>query len=454
MIWIRGTGEVSAVALIAIGEYQLVIPVRVARLARRGRVCARQRELGGAVVKCCRLPSCCCMARLTILAEVACDMIWIRGTREIGAVALVAAGEGNLIIVVGMTHLALNRCVRSSQWKLRRAMIKRGRLPRRCRVAHCAVLWKTTCLVIGICRRSKIRPMAIDAICRQRSKLIVRVTLVAGDCPVGTGQRELRIIVCKGRGLPYGGRMTRLAVCRKSAGNMVGIRRGGKLGLVAHVTIRWGRFERGARVTRRARHSLVCAGQRKTRESIVIETCVPRSTIHCVTLCAVRREPGGCMIRVRRAQVIVPVTTDTRSGDTGELVLVGAAMAILTRDLCVDADERKASRLVFLYHVGDVPRLRRVASEAIGAELRFMNVGMTGSATTARSRKLQVLVTTGTRKRFVLTFENKPCLRMIEFRIRPHLPRIGRMTRLARNFDVAVRRILCNAHCRENKAEY
>jgi hypothetical protein len=70
---------------------QLVIVVDVAGLAGSRRVCTRQRKFGCAVIERCRFPRRGRMTRLTILAEVVRHVIWIRGTVEIGAVALVTA---------------------------------------------------------------------------------------------------------------------------------------------------------------------------------------------------------------------------------------------------------------------------------------------------------------------------------------------------------------------------
>ena len=68
---------------------KLVIPAGMARLARRRRVHSRQGEFGRAVVERCRLPRGRRMARLTVLTEVARNVIRIRRTGEIGAVALI-----------------------------------------------------------------------------------------------------------------------------------------------------------------------------------------------------------------------------------------------------------------------------------------------------------------------------------------------------------------------------
>ena len=91
-----------------------------------------------------------------------------------------------------------------------------------------------------------------------------------------------------------------------------------------------------------------------------------------------------------------------------------------------------------LDHVGDFPRLRGMTSQTVGTEFRFVDVRVAGGTSIARPRELQILVTTCAGDSLMLSFQDKSCLRMVETCIRPHLPGVGRMTRLARNLDIAV----------------
>jgi hypothetical protein len=62
-------------------------------------------------------------------------------------------------------------------------------------MTHRAVLWETTRLVIRICRRRKVRPMTVNAVCGESRVLIVRVTTDARDRAVCPGQRKFSIVV-------------------------------------------------------------------------------------------------------------------------------------------------------------------------------------------------------------------------------------------------------------------
>jgi hypothetical protein len=64
------------------------------------------------------------MARLAIMAEVSCDMVWAQHCLKIDLMALVAIVVDNLVVAVRMTRLALNSYVCTCEWEARRVMIK------------------------------------------------------------------------------------------------------------------------------------------------------------------------------------------------------------------------------------------------------------------------------------------------------------------------------------------
>lgn len=64
--------------------------------------------------------------------------------------------------------------------------------------------------------------MAVRAIGRECSILIVLVTIVARDRTVRARQRKLRVVVCKGRRMPDGRYMTGCAVRRETTCSVVG----------------------------------------------------------------------------------------------------------------------------------------------------------------------------------------------------------------------------------------
>ncbi len=63
---------------------------------------------------------------------------------------------------------------------------------------------------------------------------------------------------------------------------------------------------------------------------------------------------------------------------------------------------------------------------------------MTGGATIAASRELQIAVAASARHTLVLPDENETCLAVVKRRVGPHAPRIGGMARLTRQFEIAV----------------
>ena len=86
-----------------------------------------------------------------------------------------------------------------------------------------------------------------------------------------------------------------------------------------------------------------------------------------------------------------------------------------------------------------------MAACTIRSELRFVHVDMTGSTLLALACKCQVLVTTDAAGSLVPSFKCEARRRMVKRRIGAHLPRIGRVTFLARNIDLSMRRSLCIA---------
>ncbi len=106
VIGIRRTREVSAVALIAIGEHQLIVVIYMTRVARRGHVSAGERKLRGTMVKRRRLPRSGRVTRLAVLTEIIGDVVRVRCTVEVSAVTLIAIGEYQLVIPVRVARLA------------------------------------------------------------------------------------------------------------------------------------------------------------------------------------------------------------------------------------------------------------------------------------------------------------------------------------------------------------
>ena len=77
MVRIRCLLKVRLVALVAISIHQLIVPVGVARLARRCGVRACEREIRTRVIERRRSPCRCCVALCAVVTEVACHVVRI-----------------------------------------------------------------------------------------------------------------------------------------------------------------------------------------------------------------------------------------------------------------------------------------------------------------------------------------------------------------------------------------
>ncbi len=263
VIWVRSTIEVRAVALIAVREDQLVISVGMARLARRVYVGSRQWKLGRAVIERCRLPCRRGMARGAVLTEIPRDMIWISRAREVSTMALVAVGEDQLIISVGMTRLTRCGDVSTCQGKLGRAVIEYRRLPRSCRVTRCAILTEVPGDVVWICCAGKVSAVALVA-CRVNDlKIVVDVTSLTLNCGMRAYQRKLGRVVVERRRLPRHRCVAHVAVLRKAAGLMIGICRCSEICAMAVHAVCRERGELVVRVTLNAGYRPMSAGERE-----------------------------------------------------------------------------------------------------------------------------------------------------------------------------------------------
>jgi hypothetical protein len=100
MIRICCTREICGMTLIAIGEDELIISVYVATLTRHGNVRTRQRQLGCVMIERRRLPRDCRVTCLTVLTEVACDVIRVCCSCKIRGMTLIAARIDELVVAI------------------------------------------------------------------------------------------------------------------------------------------------------------------------------------------------------------------------------------------------------------------------------------------------------------------------------------------------------------------
>ena len=119
---------------------------------------------------------------------------------------------------------------------------------------------------------------------------------------MGACQCILRCVVIKGRWLPYGRTMTRLACMTEAWKNMYRTRRLGVVGLMALIAIGVCKLVVAIDVARLAWGGRVRAGQRELRRTVVECRWLPnRSRVACLANVA---ESTGYVIRIRRRRKI------------------------------------------------------------------------------------------------------------------------------------------------------
>jgi hypothetical protein len=100
-----------------------------------------------------------------------------------------------------------------------------GRTPHRCRMARPAVRRDSTCDVIGVRNRSKLRFVTRIAVCRCQFKIQALVARCTRHCPVGSRKRKARKRIVVKACIPSHGcdGVTLLTVRRKPGRRVVGV---------------------------------------------------------------------------------------------------------------------------------------------------------------------------------------------------------------------------------------
>lgn len=129
MVGVRRSLIVRLMALVAIGKLDLIIPVRMACRALRGRVFAGERECRDRMIECRRTPCYRRMARLAIMAEIPGNVVRIYRCLEIALMTLVTARIRKLVIAICVAPGALRGRVFPRQRECSRGMIERCRGP-------------------------------------------------------------------------------------------------------------------------------------------------------------------------------------------------------------------------------------------------------------------------------------------------------------------------------------
>ena len=120
-----GVVIIRLVALVAIRIGDLVIPVHVAVQTRTRTMSAEQREIRIAMIERRRRPGGRGVASGAIVWKLVRRVVWIRGARIVGLMALIAIGIRNGIIAADMTIGTRPGLVRACQREVRCRMVER-----------------------------------------------------------------------------------------------------------------------------------------------------------------------------------------------------------------------------------------------------------------------------------------------------------------------------------------
>jgi len=117
VIRICGSGEIGRMTTVAVLGSPRIHIVDMAGIARHGLMRPGQRECGQCMIEGRRFPCCRRVTWRTVMAVVACDVIRICGSGEIGRMATVAICGNTRVHIVDMTGNAGNGLMRTGQWK-------------------------------------------------------------------------------------------------------------------------------------------------------------------------------------------------------------------------------------------------------------------------------------------------------------------------------------------------
>ena len=183
-------------------------------------------------------------------------MVRAVGCLEILKVTSDAERAGQLVIIVDVALVALDRGMESGKRPTGGRMIKRCSEPRGCAVAHGAVRREAYGRVRRIVSGVEIAHVARSTLSVRSGQLVVaiNVTLLTGNCRVKPGENPTCACMIESGIAPVGRVMALLAALRKVCLHMVGIRRAleifqvagstrgaRKLVIVVHMALRAGR---------------------------------------------------------------------------------------------------------------------------------------------------------------------------------------------------------------------
>jgi hypothetical protein len=164
MVGICRDRKLRLMTLVAVCKRQVVVVSHVAGDALHHDVSPCQREIRLVVIERRRTPSCRGMALQTIMAEVSNGVVGIRRLLELWCMALIAIHVLQLVVVVDMARLALQRGMRTGQRESSQTVIERCTAPVDGRVAAGAVVAEIPCHMVRVRCLLILRRMALITI--------------------------------------------------------------------------------------------------------------------------------------------------------------------------------------------------------------------------------------------------------------------------------------------------
>ena len=306
MVGIGCTVVVVRVTGVAVGRHAGILSAAVAGLASQGRVGARKRKTGFAVVNVFTVPVGCRMALSAVMRVPGCSMVWIGRAVVVVRVTGIAVGRQPGVLSAAVAGLASQGRVGSGKRKTGFIVVKVCTAPSGCCMALSTVMRKSGRGMVGIGCAVVVVRMTGVAVGRQPGVLSAAVAGLASKRRMGPGKWETGFVVAEVCTAPVGCCVALGAVMRVSGRGMVGI---GSIVVVVRVTgiaIGRGSLEYQIRMTFTAVQSGVCAAENESCGAVVIE--VGKPIIHAVTCFAIERK-SACLVIDRYCIEIIAVVT-------------------------------------------------------------------------------------------------------------------------------------------------
>lgn len=199
------------------------------------------------------------------------NMVRISHAGVIGLMAGVTIRRRTCVLAADVTTRALDIDVSAGEWECRQIVVEVCWNPRRGAVADFTCLRKASRDVIWILGVVVVAQVARGAGRAQPRVLPVHVTTCTDLVQVRAGKWKLRLGMIEFCSGPGRSRMTHRAICRKTRGDVIRVRRLVEVIYVARSAIGWRAIETTVDVALRALQRRVCSGQDKAREGPMIK---------------------------------------------------------------------------------------------------------------------------------------------------------------------------------------